>query len=140
MESHALTEEDKQYFLDANAKAQDGWNAGDREAYVIRYAANAIYMPPHKETMTGLDGIRGYLKTFPDIRVKFSTVEMTGSNEQAYVRGTFVITSSEGAVLDKGKFLSIWNQSEDKKWQITHDIFNSDLPVSAAPQEGVVTE
>jgi hypothetical protein len=34
---------------------------------------------------------------------------------------------------DTGKFVEVWKKQSDGKWKCTVDIFNSDLPLPAAP-------
>jgi uncharacterized protein (TIGR02246 family) len=135
-----LSDADKQYFSDVMAKVQDGWNRGDRETYVNRYSAEAIYMAPHMETLKGKDAIRSFVTAFPEGQVEFNVVAIIGSGEYAYVQGTFLATDSTDAVLDKGKFVNLWKKSQDNQWQVTHDIFNSDLPVTAAIAEAGLKE
>lgn len=134
-DSNDLTEADRQYFEEATAKAQDGWNSGDREPYVNRYSTDAIFMAPNLETIHGKEAIHTFATSFPDVNVKFTTVEITGAANYAYVRGTFVVSDSTGAILDKGKYASLWEKSADDMWQLTRDIFNSDLPVTAVSEE-----
>ena len=122
-----LTESDIQYIKELNTSAQDGWNRGDREPYVSRYATNAIYMPPNTETVVGKDAIRTFANALPEVKVKFNTEEITGSADYAYVRGAYTVTNPIDSLLDKGKFLSVWIKTDDK-WIVTNDIFNSDMP------------
>jgi ketosteroid isomerase-like protein len=92
-------------------------------------------MAPNLESMIGKEAIHTFATSFPDIQVKFNTVEITGSAHYAYVGGTFVISDSTGTILDKGKYASLWEKSADDVWQITRDIFNSDLPVMTISKE-----
>ncbi|MEX2232540.1 MAG: nuclear transport factor 2 family protein [Cyclobacteriaceae bacterium] len=139
-DSNELTEADKQHFTDLTAKAQDDWNRGDREAFVNRFSADAIFMAPNMESVIGKEAIRTFANAFPVVQVEFNIVEIMGSGEFAYVRGTFVVTDSADAVLDKGKFANLWKKSSDNPWQITRDIYNSDLPVTVARAEVTPTK
>ncbi len=127
--NNVLTEDDKQHFKDVTTQVQDSWNQGNREPYVNRFSSDAIFMAPNMETIQGKEAIRAFANSFPELRLKFSIVEILGSAEYAYVRGSFVVTSPADSLLDKGKYLSIWKKAMDSQWQLTHDIFNSDFPV-----------
>lgn len=130
-----LTESDNEYIRNMTANVQDSWNRGDREPYANRFSKEAFYMAPNMETLIGRDTIRSFAKTFPDLKIKFSIVEILGSSESAYVRGIYVSNSPEGKMLDKGKFMSIWQKNTEGQWQLTHDIFNSDMPAPVMQKE-----
>lgn len=127
-----LTDSDKQYIKDLTTSAQDGWNRGDREPYVNRFSADAIYMPPNTEIVVGKDAIRTIANSFPEIKIQFNVLEIMGSADYAYVRGAFTVTNPSDTLLDKGKFLSVWKKFPDDKWLLTHEIFSSDLPAPVA--------
>lgn len=125
----ALTEADIQHLRDVTANVQDSWNRKDREPYVNRFSADAIYMAPNMECLTGKDAIRSFITSYPDVKVKLSLIEIAGSAEYAFARGAYHITTATDSLLDKGKFLTVWKKSPDASWLATHDMFNSDLPV-----------
>ncbi len=125
----ALTETDKQYFRDVTYNVQVGWNKGDREPYAKRFSADAVYMAPNREPIIGQDAIRTFANTFPEVKIEYTILEIMGSAEYAYVRGSFVVTNPADSLLDKGKYLSVWRKFPDGNWQLTHDIFSSDLAV-----------
>ena len=129
-DNNILTETDIQHFRDATTNVQNSWNQGDREPYVNRFSTDAIFMAPNMETVVGKDAIRTFANSFPELRIKFSIIEIKGSSMSAYVRGSFIVTSPADSLLDKGKYLSIWEKSTENQWQLTHDIFNSDMPLS----------
>ncbi len=58
-----------------------------------------------------------------------------GAGEYAYVRGAYDLTNEADSLLDKGKFMSIWKKSPANQWILTHDMFSSDLPLSAQKEE-----
>ncbi len=130
-----LTEEDKQYIRDVTTSVQDGWNRGEREPYVNRFSTDAIYMAPNMEIVVGKDAIRTFANSFPEVKINFSVIEIRGSAEYAYVRGTFTVTNPVDTLLDIGKFLSVWKKFPDDKWLLTHDIFNSDRPVPVVQED-----
>ena len=130
--SAEITDTDRDYFEKITAHAYESWNQGDRKPYVERYTDNSVYMAPNTGAITGKEAIREYVMAYPDIKVEFPFEEIFGSANHANIRGTYVISDPEGNFLDKGKYLSVWQKNQAGQWHITHDIFNSDLPVSAS--------
>lgn len=126
-----LTDEDKAYFHEMTTNAYESWNKELREPYLDRYSDDAIYMAPNVETIEGIAGIREYVISFPDVKIGFPIVDIWGNSELANIRGTFVINDPDGNLLDKGKYVSVWQKSAAGNWQLTHDIFNSDMPLPA---------
>ena len=87
-------------------------------------------MAPNMEALIGKDAIRNFANAFPDLKLKFSVVEIMGSSEYAYLRGGYVLTTPADSLVDKGKFLSIWKKNHEDIWFLTHDMFSSDLPLA----------
>ena len=81
------------------------------------------------ETLVGKDAIKHFANSIPDLKVKFSIVEIMGSSEYAYLRGAYVLTTPADSIFDKGKYLSIWKKTNENIWLLTHDMFSSDLPL-----------
>ena len=130
-----LTDSDKEYFQSVTTNAYESWNSGDREPYVNRYSPDAIFMAPNLETLNGRDAIQEFAISYPEIHLEFPIVEIFGTAGHVNIRGTYVITDPDGTFMDKGKYLSVWQKSTDGNWQLTHDIYNSDLPIAVAAEE-----
>ena len=130
----SLSDEEVAFFEAEIAKSQEVWNSGDREGYASRYSDASIFMIPNAEKLEGKDAILDFLNTFPDVKVEFEVVEQLGSCNLAAVRGTYQLTLPDGALADKGKWLEVWQKS-DGQWELTRDIFNSDLPLPEVGEE-----
>ena len=135
----SLSAEEEAFFESEVAKSQEVWNSEDREGYANRYADGALFMVPNAEALTGKEAILGFLNTFPDVKVQFKIVEQIGSCNLAAIRGTYQLNLPDETLADKGKFLEVWQKS-DGEWQLTRDIFNSDLPLPEATEEGAHDE
>jgi len=97
------------------------------------YAENATLMPPNHAPVKGRAAIRTFIKAFPPLqRFTVSPIEIEGRGDLAYVRGSYQMTFETGAT-DFGKFLEIRRHQADGRWLTSLDIFNSDMPASAAP-------
>jgi len=104
------------------------------------YADDAIVMPSGGPAIQGKDAIVSQMASGMVGITKFHTenVEIEGSGNMAYVRGTYEMTFQINDSLsmdDKGKFIEIWRKDTAGKWKCTRDIYNSDLSPEAGASE-----
>ena len=111
-------------------------NAGDVDAWVACFAADAVQMPPNAPPNVGTEHIRawsgGLLAAF---RAEFSLfpddVQLAGT-DWAFESGGYSIslTSRSGGepIRDDGKYVTIYRR-EDDGWVMTRDIWNSNNPL-----------
>jgi ketosteroid isomerase-like protein len=115
------------------------WFHSDRDsAMAALYTEHAVLMPPNQGSVEGRAAIRAFLANFPAIPDFTATVlEVEGLGDLAYVRGTFSLSlpaaGARPAMSDHGKFIEIRRRQPDGKWLMSVDIFNSDVPLPAAP-------
>jgi ketosteroid isomerase-like protein len=124
--------------LDAQWSAAAG--AKDLDKTVSYYSDDAIVMPPNASAATTKEAIR---KVWQDliaspglvISWKSTKVEVAKSGDLACLSGTYELTMSDASgkpVKDRGKYVEVWEKQADGKWKCGTDIWNSDLPASAA--------
>lgn len=59
---------------------------------------------------------------------------VVGAGDLAYVSGRYHLTlTRKGAPVDSGKFLDIRERQKDGSWLYVADMFNSSVPLPAAP-------
>jgi len=97
------------------------------------YTADGALLPPNGPAVTGRAAIQAFLESFPPI-TDFNLTEVTvdGSGDVAFVHGTYsmTLTMPDGmSMSDSGKSIEIRRRQADGRWLITHDIFNSDVPL-----------
>ncbi|HVS04188.1 MAG TPA: nuclear transport factor 2 family protein [Thermoanaerobaculia bacterium] len=123
----------------ALAARAEGWveafNAGDVDAIVALYGAEARLLPPNAELTRGLDAVRQTFGGWIEAGLKgdLATVETVVVGDLGYRLGTFTVLGDDGSEIDRGKFIEIWRQI-DGEWVITEDIWNSDLPAAASDE------
>ncbi|MCE9601450.1 MAG: SgcJ/EcaC family oxidoreductase [Gemmatimonadetes bacterium] len=121
----------------ANAASLAAVTAGDVTKFLTNYADDAVFLFPNAPAMRGHAEIEAGLKammegaTFTDM--KFTTEDVmlggdiaveTGSNEMT-------ITPKGGkAMVDKGKYITVWKRQADGSWKVVRDISNSNLPMT----------
>ncbi|MBI5280443.1 MAG: SgcJ/EcaC family oxidoreductase [Candidatus Solibacter usitatus] len=116
--------------------------ARDLESTVSYYTDDASLLPPNEPIASGRQAIRAAWAPLlgPDVSVSWqvSKVEVARSGDLGYVVGTYVLTTKDGrgkAITDRGKMIEVWKKQTDGKWKAVADIFNSDLPQPAPPEE-----
>ncbi|MCH8867233.1 MAG: nuclear transport factor 2 family protein [Proteobacteria bacterium] len=116
----------------------DAWEAAldakDIDALVMIYTSDARLLPPNGEMTTGRDAIRAIFGGMLDagISIDLTSIEARVSGDTGYEVGTYVMKDGD-TIVDTGKFIETFHRGEDGVWRMTNDIWNSDLPVAAAP-------
>ena len=130
MENHInLKAQGKEIFQKVFNDIASSWNTGDRIPYVNAHGDQCIYMLPHGELLIGRKAINDFVLSFPEVIQEYSIVEVFGHPDLSVVRGSFILKSLEGELMDKGKFLTVCKLGNMGEWTITHAIWNSDLPL-----------
>jgi len=123
-----------------NAQFTASLKAGDIEALVSHYDAEAMVLPPNMPAARGAAGIReafsGMLSAMTITEFTLTTHEVHVAGNMAIETGAYAMTSQppQGggpATPDTGKFVVVWRQQADGSWKLFRDIFNSDLPLPA---------
>jgi ketosteroid isomerase-like protein len=111
---------------------QEVLNSGDHEGVVALYTADARLMPPHGPMDQGADAVRAEFGGMIDAGLtgQLATLEARVAGDLGYRVGTYRIFAPDGSELDRGKYIETWEKNA-AGWQITNDIWNSDLPEGA---------
>jgi uncharacterized protein (TIGR02246 family) len=109
------------------------YNAGDAAGVAALYAEDAFLMAPGAPAIVGRAAIQEAIAS--DIAksraagVAFKADEVTDigvAGDLAWITGTFSVTDASGAVVDKGKYVTVYRRANGK-WPIIRDIWNSDM-------------
>jgi len=120
---------------DLKAKRNE-WQAAlesrDASALAAIYAANGALHPPNARKLRGRREIAAFWTEFLESGVdgEISDSEVYASGDVGYKVGTYMVTDPAGAPQDVGKYVEVWRYI-DGRWQMIHDIFNSDMPLPA---------
>jgi len=116
--------------------------ANDVDGAVSYYSDDASVLPPNAPIATTKEAIRtawaSLLAPGASVSWQPSKVEVGRSSDLAYSMGTYEYSmkDSRGKIeADHGKYVEVWKKQADGKWKTVADIFNSDLPASAPPEE-----
>jgi len=109
----------------------------DLDKVLSYYSPDAVVMAPNTPAATSSADRR---KAWQDVASptmslswKANKVEMARSGEIALVCGTYDAISTDSKVpSDRGKYMVLFKKQPNGDWKCTLDIWNSDLPASAA--------
>ncbi|UCG76086.1 MAG: DUF4440 domain-containing protein [Gemmatimonadota bacterium] len=111
-------------------------SAGDVDAAMVNYAADAIQLPPHERAVVGKEAIRARHQMFLeqyDFTLDNPSAEIHVAGDWAIMRGNFSTTATPkggGEPLeDSGKYLVTWRRQADGSWLAMHEMWNSDNPM-----------
>ena len=119
--------------------AEHAWyqafNSGDAAAVAALYADDAVLAAPGVPAVKGTAAIRDLIaKDIGTFRSSALTVtegatsEVGVSGDVAWQSGTWVVSDKNGATVDVGKALTIF-QRRGGKWLMIRDAWNSDGPI-----------
>ena len=113
-------------------------NAADADRCSALWAADGVLMPPHHPAVPGQEAIVQYFRDlFSRRRFRFtftsSRVHLAGDTALEHVTYTATTWPADNAppLEDAGKGLHVYERQRDGSWKLTHDIWNSDRPVSS---------
>lgn len=115
-------------------------NAGDLDAVVELYTADARIMPPNLEMSSGRDAVRDGFSGLIEagISIEITSIEAMVSGDLGYNVGTYVMRAGD-EVVDTGKYMETWRLDRDGKWRVSNDIYNSDNPPAVPEKKGPMT-
>ena len=119
---------------------EEALNSGDIDALVSMYTEDARIMAPNAKLAQGQAAVEASFGTMiaAGLRGELETTEATVAGDIGYRVGTYVIKTSDGKVADRGKYIETWRKTA-AGWQISNDVWNSDLPVGAGTTTMVIT-
>lgn len=115
----------------------DLYNKADAAGVANLYAEDGIIMPPGMPAANGRPAIQSYL-TGDIAGAKAAGTSDNGdvngvgvSGDMGWVSGTWSTSAPGGAVVDKGKFVSVYKRI-NSEWKLIRDTWNSDMATAAA--------
>jgi len=131
---------------DALRAADQNWlkvfAAKNLEKSVAFCAADGSVLAPNAPIATGKEAIGQLFSAFfalPGFGISWTPTktEVAKSGELGYTSGTYQFNLNDPsgkAIVDKGKYVTVWKKQKDGGWKVMLDIFNSDLPAAGATQ------
>ena len=103
--------------------------AGDAKAIGKMYTSRAKVMPPNADFFKGTKAITAFWQGAFDMGIRgavLKSVEVEQLGNTAVEIGTYTLSTGDGTVLDKGKYVVVWKK-DGGAWKLHHDIFNSSV-------------
>ena len=113
------------------------YNAGDAAAVASLYTTGAILMPPNQPIVEGNEAMESrWQSAFEKFSIEFGFTrdEIRVAGDWGFARGTYQVSRTPAAggetVEDNGKYLVVLRRQDDGSWLFSHDIDNSDRPIT----------
>jgi ketosteroid isomerase-like protein len=132
---------DAQAIRDGEAAWVKDWSSKDVDKIASHYSSDAALYVANMPAMNGQSAIKDGLKGMigdPNLSLVFtnSNVEVAKSSDVAYSRGTYTMTYSDPKtkkkLVEKGKYVTVYNKEPDGTWKAVADINNADAPAAPA--------
>jgi uncharacterized protein (TIGR02246 family) len=127
------------------AKARSAYEkaagAQDGAAIAKLYTADGVEMPPNAPAAKGRAAIEAYHKAFAQ-QFMVHGITLTATDTQVHgdtavdigtYKQSLMSQKNGGMADDKGKYIVLLKKDASGAWQLTHAIYNSDLPPPGAP-------
>jgi len=113
---------------------QAALNAGDLDALVAMYTADARLLPPNGEMGQGAEAVATSFSGMIDagIQGELATIEAMAAGDLGHRIGTYKLNTGDGTLVDEGKYIEVWRKVGGE-WKIAADIWNSNLPAASQP-------
>lgn len=113
-----------------NAAFMRAFEAGDASDIAELYTDDSRLLPPNADMIVGKQGIKAFWAMVIDMgiaTVSLETEMVEEFGDTAIEEGRFKLFSSDGQLLDHGKFMVIWKE-EGGICKLYQDIWNSSVP------------
>ena len=118
----------------------------DLEKFLTYYTPDASVYLPGMPIATGPAAIREAftkLTSIPGFSLRWTATkaEVSASGDLGYTSGSYEMTMNDAGgkpMMEKGKYITVWQKQPDGQWKAREDIANADAPPpvpSAAPTQ-----
>lgn len=114
----------------ANDRFESTFGRGDSTGMAALYTDNGMLLPTGSEFIAGKPSIAQFWQGAMDMGIanaKLETVELEQHGDTAIEVGKYTLSSADGQVMDRGKYVVIWKHT-DGGWKLHRDIWNSSQP------------
>ena len=136
--SQAPAPGDPSVITSRSAVWEEALNAGDIDTLTELYTEDTRLLPPNGEIAVGHDAVRGIFGGMIEAGLtgELNALETKVVGDMGYNVGAYKLFAGDELV-DKGKYMEIWERGDDGQWRYTNDIWNSDLPPPTAEAGGM---
>jgi uncharacterized protein (TIGR02246 family) len=116
------------------------WNAGDVKALAALRMPDAVAMPNHQPTASGLPAIEAADTAFfaqMTAKMELMSDEVRTTGSWGFDRGRYKMTITPKAggapMTDEGRYIVVLEKGADGRWRLSRDIDNSTTPMPMPP-------
>lgn len=132
---------DEKVIRDLMAANMKDWTAKDVDKIAAYYAEDASVFAPEMKMVTGMANIKTAVKEYTDMGFNFDApvtkVEVSKAGDIAYAQGTvtnrWTDPKTRKAMVEQGKWVTVFKKQADGSWKAVSDIFNADA--AAKPEK-----
>lgn len=107
-------------------------NERDTETILAMFADDAKFYPANQSPRIGkaaqTEAMEGMAQDTSGWTIAFTTNEVIAAGDYANEIGSWEMSAADGSMIDKGNYFVIFRK-QDGKYMVTHDIFNSEMPL-----------
>jgi len=135
-DTRAADEKTIREMVDQNPK---DWAAKDADKIAAYYSDDASVLATDMKTITGMADIKVAMKQFFDMDFTYQNgpsvkVEVAKAGDLAYAQGTetsrFTDPKTKKAMVEEGKWVTVFKKQANGSWKAVSDIFNADAPAT----------
>ncbi len=108
-----LSEEDVASIKQVSRTYVKTYLAGDLNANIEVFTEDAVRMPPNTTILEGREAIRASSEASqPFTSFTVTPLEIDGLGDLAFARGTYTYTEDADPIIESGKYIEIWRNSQ----------------------------
>ena len=127
---------DEKAIRDLMTSNMKDWAAKDVDKIAAYYADDASVLVPEMKMVTGMANIKTAVKTYTDMGFNFDApvtkVEVSKAGDIAYAEGNvtnrWIDPKTKKAMVEEGKWVTVFKKQAGGSWKAVSDIFNADAP------------
>ena len=121
----------------ANASFLEAFGRGDAAGMAAAYTADGQVMPAGTDVITGREAIEAFWRSVLALGIAGAALDSMELYHEAGARtatevGRFTLLGADGAPVDRGKYVVVWQRDAGGRWQIHRDIWTSNQPPAPA--------
>lgn len=115
----------------------EAFRSGEIADTMAFISPDAVMVPPNHAALVGAEAIeawaRGMFEAVSIQEIQIVVDEVRVADEWAVSRGEWRMTMAAGdqVMSDTTRYVVLWERQGDGRWRVTHDIWNSSLPLDS---------
>jgi uncharacterized protein (TIGR02246 family) len=128
---------DKAAVESTTAAVHQALRSNDVERFMNYVADDVLFMPPGEPPVRGREAVRQWITRF---LMQYRTSNLILADREVFVGGRWAVevgtfewalqpAAGGAAVVDRGNYMQVWKQQDDKTWRFAREVYNSSVPI-----------